>query len=62
MGQLVASDILTVTGVLLVNRGTRLTEPILARVRNHEALWGLRTPLLVYPKGSPASRLGEKLR
>ncbi len=50
-GQVVVSDILTLTGVPLVGAGYRLTEMMLERLRNHAMLGEVKEPIFVQDAG-----------
>ncbi|MBV9849175.1 MAG: response regulator [Armatimonadetes bacterium] len=52
-GLVLASDLLTADGTLLVSAGRTLTDALLERVRNFSALSGLREPILIE---APATR------
>jgi response regulator RpfG family c-di-GMP phosphodiesterase len=46
-GHVVVSDIVTMEGSVLISAGNRLTDMILRRLRNHDALGEVRHPILV---------------
>jgi response regulator RpfG family c-di-GMP phosphodiesterase len=54
-GQVVVSDIVSNSGLLLVGSGHRLTSPVIERIRNNVVLGEVRSPFMVQDPGHPES-------
>ena len=48
VGQVLATDVETIHGMLIVAAGQTVTEPLLQRLRNFASLTGIRQPILIH--------------